>query len=192
MGFPTTYGVFSNSDMQIIEPLYNPLTRGSLIDVEIRTTTFDNLYIINEDYYRELDYDGNGVFYGESVYIFGEEVYLTTLEGDQFNYIAKYTTIRDAYSATDATFPMSYSAPKNILYSPLTDTLQVGKYYNFKIKCESCTKIAVLEGNKFNYLTQAGATFSGSVKINGIDNYVSIVSISNGYYSTYYRYYISN
>ena len=192
MGFPTTYGVFSNSDMQIIEPLYNPLTRGSLIDVEIKTTTFDNLYIINEDYYRELDYDGNGVFYGESVYIFGEEVYLTTLEGDQFNYIAKYTTIRDAYSATDATFPMSYSAPKNILYSPLTDTLQVGKYYNFKIKCESCTQIAVLEGNKFNDLTQSGATFSGSVKINGIDNYVSIVSISNGYYSTYYRYYISN
>ena len=62
----------------------------------------------------------------------------------------------------------------------------------FKIKCESCTKIAVLEGNKFNYLTQSGSTFSGSVKINGIASYVSIVSVSSGYYSTYYRYYLSN
>ena len=192
MGFPTTYGVFSDSDMQIIEPLYNPLTRGNLINVHIKTTTFDNLYIINNNYYRELDYNGNGDFTGEAVYIFGEEVYLTTLEGNKFNFIAKYTTIRNIDSATDASFPESYSAPKNILYSPLTSTLQIGKTYNFKIKCESATKISVLEGNKFTDLTQSGSTFSGFVKINGLANTVSIVSISERYYSTYYRYSTSN
>ena len=192
MGFPTIYGLFSESDMIIVEPLYNPLTRGNFINFNIKTTTFDNLYIVNKNsdknHFRELDNNGNGVFTGESVYIFGQNVYIATLKDNYYNYIVEYTTIRDSSSAKDATFPESFSAPKNILYSPLTDTLTKGKIYNFKIKCESATKIAVLESNNFTYLDKSGSTFSGFVKIEGLSSTISIVSMNGNRYSTYYRY----
>jgi len=188
MGFPTTYGAFSNSDLQIIEPLYNPLTRGQLIDVKFRTTTFDNLYILNDNHLRELDSNGNGEFTASGVYIFAEEVYLVTEQSGGYAYLAQYTTVPDPNSSTEPTFPDAFGAPKNALYSPLTDTLIIGKTYEFKIECESATKIAVLEGSNFSYLTKNGSMFTGSVKINGKDSTISIVSISNGYYYTYYRY----
>ena len=188
-GFPSTYGIYSSSDMRIVEPLYNPLTRGNLLNVDIYTTTFDNIHIINNgNYRRELDTDGKGHFTGDSVYVVGGEMYITTLKNDQYNFIAKYTTVRDPYSSTDASYPQSYKAPKNVLYSPLIDTLQIGKKYSFKIKCESATKIAVAEGNNFTYLTKSGSTFSGMVKINGFSSNIDIVSLSGNYYSTYYRY----
>ena len=188
LGFPSTYGAFSNSDLQIIEPLYNPLTRGQLIDVKFRTTTFDNLYILNDNHLRELDSNGNGEFTASGVYIFAEEVYLVTEQSGGYAYLAQYTTAPDPNSSTEPTFPDAFGAPKNVLYSPLTDTLIIGKTYEFKIECESATKIAVLEGSNFSYLTKNGSMFTGSVKINGKASTISIVSISNGYYYTYYRY----
>ena len=188
LGFPSTYGAFSNSDLQIIEPLYNPLTRGQLIDVKFRTTTFDNLYILNDNHLRELDSNGNGEFTASGVYIFAEEVYLVTEQSGGYAYLAQYTTVPDPNSSTEPTFPDAFGAPKNVLYSPLTDTLIIGKTYEFKIECESATKIAVLEGSNFSYLTKNGSMFTGSVKINGKASTISIVSISNGYYYTYYRY----
>ena len=193
LGFPTPHSLFHKSDLQIIEPFYNPLTRGRMINFKIKTTTFDNIYIMNIDntknnkYYRELDNNGKGEFTGEDVYIFGQDVYIGTKMGN-YQFIVRYSTIRDANKPTDATFPKSNSPPKNILYSPLFDTLQIGKTYNFKIKCESATKIAVLEGSNVTYLQKNGPVFSGNVRINGNANEVKIVNYEGTSYKIYYIY----
>ena len=180
-GFPHPYKLFKNSDMQIIEPFYSPLTRSKMIKFKIKTTTFDNLYIINDDtskdntHHRELDNNGKGEFSGEDVYIFGKEVYIATKIENKYHYIVKFPTIRNTNKAVEASFPESFKAPKNTLYSPLTDTLQIGKNYKFEIKCESETEIAVLEGKKFTYLKKEGSIFSGNVKITGASEKIKIV-----------------
>ena len=193
-GFPHTYQLFINSDMKIIEPFYSPLTRGKMLKFQIKTTTFDNLYIINKDaikgntHFRELDNNGNGEFSGEDIYIFGKEVYIGTKQkNDYCDYIVKFKTIRNTNSAVDASFPKSYIGPKNILYLPLLDTLEIGKTYKFKIKCESVTKIAVIEGNNFYYLKKEGTIFSGSVKIKGDSDKIKIAYLrGDSYYTLYY------
>ena len=191
-GFPNAYGLFEESDLEI-EPFYNPLTRGNLINFRIKTTTFDNLYIINNidsnSQFREFDNNGNGVFTADSVYIFGKAVYLATKIDGNFNYFVLYNTIPDPNSSTDATFPYSYFGPKNVLYSPLIDTLKIGNFYQFKIKCESATKIAVKIGDKYNYLNKGGDIFTGNVKISGDENKeVYIVYINDGNIQSLYVY----
>lgn len=196
--FPEAYKRFKNSDMQLFEPLYNPLIRGRSIKFEIKTTTFDNLYITNKDkskdntHFRELDKIGNGVFVGEDVYIFGKEVKISTLINESYYHIVEYKTIRDSNQALDATFPESFNAPKNTLYSPLIDTLQIGKNFQFKIKCESCTEIAVREGAKYTYLDKEGSIFSKIVKINGSADAIRIVNLVGDSYKTMYKYKSSN
>ena len=135
-----------------------------------------------------MDNNGNGVISGEDVYIFGKEVYVATQKNGYYNYIIKYTTIRDSSASTDASFPESFAAPKNILYSPLYSSLQISVTYLFRIKCESAEKIAVLEGNNFTYLTKSGSIFSGRVKVMGNANTLNIVMVSGNSYSYFYRY----
>ena len=141
----------------------------------------------NNNHFRELDNKGNGVFEGEDVYIFGQEVYISTKQDNSYYYLVKYTTVRNPNSAVDASFPQSYSAPKNVLYLPLTSTLQIGKIYTFKIKCESCSKMAVVDGNNWTYLTKSGSIFSNQVKITGSIE-VRIVNVNGNYYNIYYYY----
>ena len=164
--------------------------RGNLINVEFRTTSFNNLYIINNNHYRELDDNGNGVFTGEDVYIFADEVYLATKIDGVYNNIIKYTTIKDPSKETDASFPDSFDVSKNTLYSPLMSTLQAGETYAFRIKCKGANKIAVIEGNNINYLTKEDSLFSGNVKVNGSSKTVNIVMVYDSYYNTFYRYHI--
>ena len=195
-GFPTTYGIFSNSDLKIIEPLYNPLTRSNKINFKLKATTFDNLYITNKknnnNHFRELDKNDNGEFIGEDVYIFGDEVYISTLNGNSYSHIVQYTTVRNPNVPVDASFPDSFNAPKNVLYSPLIDTLQINKVYFFEIKCDSVQKIAIIEGTNWTFLEKKGNKFSGNVKILGYNSQVTISYESgNGYYSTMYRYKVS-
>ena len=191
LGFPTIYGLYSNSDTQLIKPLYSPLTKGHLYEFKITTTTYDNLHlIIGSSHYQELDNNGNGVFTGESIYIHGDAVSLCTLANGYYSYILRYTTVNDPNIAEEPTFPQGYSAPKNTLYSPLTDTLQKGKTYTFSIKCESCADIAVKDSS-FIYLTKSGSVFSKSITINGSSGQVSIVNYKTNSYSTFYVYKLS-
>ena len=54
--FPYSYG---NSDVKIIEPLYNPLTRGKMLKFSLKSSRYDNLYITNKgtntNHFRELE-----------------------------------------------------------------------------------------------------------------------------------------
>ena len=90
MGFPTLYGLFSSSDMNIVEPLYSPLSKGKSYNFQYTTTTYDNLYIYVENGNPiKLDKSGN-VFSKKSVTIQGSSVAIVTLSGNYYQYILKY------------------------------------------------------------------------------------------------------
>jgi len=186
--FPYSYG---SSDVKIIGPLYDPLTRGKMLKFTLKSSKYDNLYITNRgtdnNHFRELDNKGNGVFEGEDVYIFGQEVFISTNDGNYFSHLVKYSTVRNPNSAVDATFPKSYSGPKNILYSPLFSSLQIGKTYTFKVKCESCTQVSVIDGSNRYYLNKENSLFTGQVKISG-SGQVSILGSTGDYFMTMYQY----
>ncbi len=192
LGFPTVYGLYSNSDTQLIESLYNPLTKGKLYTFKVISTTYNNLYIIMGSHYVELDKGQNGEYTGEGVYIHGNSVALCTLNGNQYSFILQYTTVNDPNSTEEPTFPQGYAAPKNVLYSPLTDTLQRGKTYTFQIKCESVDDMVVVDGNNFTHLQKNGAMFTGEITINGSSGRIQLASYTSRSYSTFYLYKVSN
>ena len=45
--FPTAYADYRASDMELIKPLYDPLIRGDLVNFELKTTSFDKLYVVS-------------------------------------------------------------------------------------------------------------------------------------------------
>ena len=90
LGFPTVYGLFSSSDMNIISPLYSPLNRGNSYDFKFTTTTYDNIYLYIENGSQiKLDKDGN-VFSKSNVAIQGTSVAVCTLNNNYFSYILLY------------------------------------------------------------------------------------------------------
>lgn len=193
LGFPTVYGLYSNSDTQLIEPLYNPLTKGHLYNFKLTSTTYDNLHlIIGNNHYFELDKGPNGEFTGEGVYIHGGGVALVTLIGNQYNYILQYTTVNDPNMTEEPSFPQGYKAPKNVLYSPLTDTLKRGQTYTFKIKCDSVDDMIVVDGNDFTHLEKNGSMFTGTITIKGNSGQINLASYNSRSYSTFYLYGVSS
>ena len=90
-GFPKVYNLYSSSDMQIIEPLYNPLKKGTNVNFKIKTTTYDNLYVGNDGKnFVKLEKGSNGVF-EKSVAITGNQVRISTLD-KSYKPIVEYTT----------------------------------------------------------------------------------------------------
>jgi hypothetical protein len=186
--FPYAWKDFHNYEMEIVEPFYDPLVRGNFIKAKFKSTLVEKLFILTSKYTRELDNNGKGEFTTEDFYVVGDDVYVFTEKNGQAIYLIKYTTIRDPQSSIDASFPGIYSSPKNILYSPLFETLQIGKSYYFKIKCESATKMAVEEGSDLAYLNKSGSIFSGFVKIKGIAETIYIID-DKGSSRVYFYYY---
>ena len=176
-GFPTCYNDFALFHLEVVEPFYNPLIRGTFIKFKFKSNSIDNLHISTK-YERDFEYNGNGEFTAEDVYIVGDEMYIATIKDGVTHFLMKYTTTRNANQPVDATYPKSYASPKTILYSPLYDTLQTGKNYFFEIKNNECAKIYVIEGNLITYLSQQGSKFSGYVKINGISKEVHAICVS--------------
>ena len=187
--------VLLDKDFHLIEPMKSPLKRSRSVKFRIRSTDFGNMYIINFDYnrpnyhYRQLDYS-SGEFSGDNVYIFGSEVAIATYQNGQYVKIVSYETIRDTTKPVDATFPIAYDAPKNILYSPLYDPLKTKSKHNFKIKCETCYGVKIRDGNSYYDLSRNGYIFSGDIYINGGgDSYIDILNCeSSGQCTAMYRY----
>lgn len=89
LGFPTAYGLFSSSDMNIVEPLYSPLSIGKSYNFEYTTTTYDNLYVYMDGSTVKLDKSGN-VFSKSGVTIKGSSVAIVTLNNNYYQYILLY------------------------------------------------------------------------------------------------------
>ena len=192
--------ILQGRDFHLTQPLDNPLKRGKFYTFRIKSPDLSNIYIVNNapnknnSHFRELDYEGGGVFSGDDVYIFGTEVFIATYQNETYNYIVKYNTIRDTYQFADASFPHSYVAPKNILYKPLLDKLEINKMYTFRIKCESCTRMAVRDGLIFTDLYYKGdSIFSRIITIKGgSDNIVEILNCNEVSCTPMYYYTVSN
>ena len=186
--FPYAWKDFHNYEMEIVEPFYDPLVRGNFIKAKFKSTLVEKLFILTSKYTRELDNNGKGEFTTEDFYVVGDDVYVFTEKNGQTFYLLKYSTIRDSDIPIDASYPGVYSSPKNILYSPLLETLQIGKSYSFKIKCESATKMAVIEGSDLAYLNKSGSIFSGFVKIKGIAETIYIIDDQGSSWVYFYYY----
>ena len=196
INFPTLYERYSRSEIQIITPLNSPLKKGIFISFKVNST-LENIYVIvGNKLYRELDKKGNGLFIGESVYIFGNVVRLSTKIGETHSIIAEYNTTNNTNKKGEPTFPECFKAPKNILYSPLTDTLKKGKTYTFKIKCKSAKNIFVLDYNSnitnsfkvYKLNKKSGSIFYRKLKINGSGGKVRIAQYKNKSYPIIYSY----
>ena len=191
-GFPSVNSLYSSSDSQLIEPLYNPLKKGHFISFKIKST-LSNLYVlVGGKLYRQLDKGNDGIFTGDNIYIFGDVVKISTHNGTLYNKIVQYTTMNDPAIKEEPTFPKGYSsAPKNILYSPLLDTLKKGSSYNFKIECKDANEIVVIDGSTNFKLTKNGSMFTGTLKINGSTGQVKISKFdpnASPRYSSFYLY----
>ena len=191
--FPEIYGTYSNSYTQLIEPLYGPLKKGNFYSFSVSSTTYNNIYIsMDKGHYQQLDDNYNGVFTGENVYIHGENVIITTLLNGKYQFLFKYNTINDPKIPDEPTFPQCYSAPKNVLFSPLIDTLKRGKSYVFKIEIDSVDDIIVVDGATFVHLDKDGSVFSKTVSIYGNTGTVQIASLNGQRYSIYYAYNVTS
>ena len=142
--YPHQYSYGKN--VKLIEPLNGNLTKGTFVDFRIKTNVYDNIIIKIGNYFeREFEKLKDGIFYGESVYIFGNDIKITTLKGSTFYYLFSYGTLKNPKMDTEPSFPeTNVELPPNVLYSPIFDTLKKGSSYNFKIKCKSVKQMFVL------------------------------------------------
>jgi len=174
-GFPSLNSLYSSSESQLIEPLHNPLKKGRFYSFKVKST-FSNLYVlVGGKLYRQLDKGDDGIFSGDNIYIFGDVVKISTHNGTLYNKIVQYTTMNDPDMKEEPSFPKGYSSsPKNILYSPLLDTLKKGSSYTFKIECKDANEIVVIDGSTKFKLTKNGLMFTGTLKIDGSTGQVKI------------------
>ena len=165
--YPFEYSLGMNG--KLIEPLNGNLTQGTFVDFKIKSNSFDNIFIIIDDYFeREFEKLDGGIFYGESVYIFGKEVIITTYErGVGHHLLYRYTTVKNPNMEKEPSFPEnSIELPPHVLYSPIIDTLKKGNSYFFKIKCKSATEMFVFDGENMHDLTKNDDhTFSKQITI---------------------------
>ena len=194
IGFPTIFKLYGTSDIELIEPLYIPLKKGNFVNFKVTTKTFKNLYVsVSKKLYRKLDKDEDGVFTANSVYIFGNQVKLCIFSGSSYKAILEFTTINDPQVAEEPTFPESYLAPSNVLYSPLTNRLIIGKKYIFKIECDSVDDMVVVDGYNYFHLAKDGNLFYGEYAIIGGSGEIKLskYDIESKEMTTFYLYKVS-
>ena len=191
LSFPGITPSYLFSDIELIEPLYDLLIKGSFIDFKIKADCFNNLYLLVDDnIIREFDRKYDGTFFAESVYIFGEKIKILSKNLNSDKDIVEYNTINGENIEEELTFPKVYSnAFKAILYSPLNYSLKKGMHYNFKIKSEISKEIIVSDGiNTYKLINKKGI-FSGNIKISENSNEVVISEyLFNNEYSRFYKY----
>ena len=189
-GFPLAYGLYASTKTELIEPIYNPLPRGEMVNFKVRTTTFKNLYVINDENEFELDNDGNGLFTGE-VYIVGEKVSIATKLLNKYRTILEYTTKISPNVEFEPTLPDKFidHAPEHKLYSPQFGILKIGQTYEFKIRCKKCGDLAVLDGSKY-ILDKNEETniYTKTITIKGETGSVMLIDKNGKKISTYYIY----
>lgn len=90
LGFPKTYNYYSNSDMEIIEPLNSPLKQGTNVKFKVKTTTYSDLYIINNGNYHKMDKGSNGLF-EKTVSVSGTQLKISVLKDNSYWTAVEYT-----------------------------------------------------------------------------------------------------
>ena len=90
LGYPNIYSYYSNSDMQIIQPLNSPLKKGSSVKFQIKTKTYSDLYLVYDGKFDKMT-KTNGVF-EKTITVSGSQVRVSVLKDDSYWTAIDYTT----------------------------------------------------------------------------------------------------
>ena len=189
--FPNINPSYLFSDIELIEPLYDQLVKGSFYNFKIKTSSFDNLYLkIDDKIIREFIKKKDNIFEAENLYIFGNIITVFTKDMNNNKVIVEYKTVFDRFHNKEHSYPEVYpNGYKSILFSPLKDTLKRGSKEIFKIKNNCSNKdIVVIDGSKIHTLTKIDNVFIGNVRINKNSTEVVIAEYNENGYSIYYKY----
>ena len=169
--YPSTTDLYHSSDIQIINPSVGTLKERDKITFELKTTTFDKLYIGvhtgNSANFTEMNKIDN-TFKEEDFLIYGKKI-LISCKGEKEN---SYSTILEynvliAKKKYSVTFPQVFAGPKNKLFEPIVDRLKKGKKVNFKVQSKLIEEMSVMDGEDFHKLNKKDDIFTGSIKISG-------------------------
>ena len=130
-----------------------------------------------ENYAREFEKLNDGIFYGELIYIFGENIGIYGMKYNKYDPLYKYEVVKNPNMEKKSSFSQANPVlPPHVLYSPLIDTLEKGTSYNFKIKCKSARQMFVIDDldNMFE-LTKNDITFSQQLTVNNTASKVAII-----------------
>ena len=90
LGYPKVYSYYSNSDMQIIQPLNSPLKKGSSVKFQIKTTTYSELYLVYNGNFDKMT-KTNGVF-EKTITVSGSQVRVSILKDNSYWPAVEYAT----------------------------------------------------------------------------------------------------
>ena len=170
--YPSTSGLYHNSDMIIIQPVNGPLKEGNKVTFEFKSSTFDKLFIgikTNEGAnFTEMNKQNN-IFKEEDVLIYGQKVLISCRREKENSYstILEFEVSPITTKKKTITFPQVFAGPKNKLIEPICDRLKKGKKVNFSIKCDLIEEMVVFDGDDLHILNNNNGIFNGSVKISG-------------------------
>ena len=197
--FPKVYGLYNQSDIQIIQPMSGTLYNGDLINFEIKSISFKNLYICitnedNSNNFIEMEKQGN-TFKEEDVLIYGKQVKISTKSSKENNYdtLIEYNVEINPDNKKDIVkFPKTFSGPKNRLIEPICENIKNGKNVSFKIKSDIIEEMAIFVGDDCHKLDKSEDIFYGKFKIEGKGKIVQIGYLKeNNQYGIIYQYNIT-
>ena len=189
--FPLTTALYHNSDIKIIEPIHGLFKEGKKITFEMKTKTFDQLFIgVNTGdsaNFTEMN-KVNNIFTEQDFLIYGQKILISCKGKKENSYstILEYNVTPITIKKSSVTYPKVFAGPKTKLIEPIIDRLKKGKKIKFTLKSNLIEEMAVLDGEEFHTLEKNDDVFTGSVKIMG--NEVKIVYKKEEGYGVLYKY----
>ena len=174
--FPKEYNL--GGFIKLIQPLNGSLIKGELVDFKVKTNKLDNLYISSgTNIIRKVEKENDEIFIAESVYIFGDKLYLLANNGTSFNGLLFYKIENNLKLTEEPSFPeINYYNLPNVLYSPLSNILKKGNTYIFKIKCKTAREMKIFDGKIYFKLEKKGDIFNGKFHISNSASNVSVLA----------------
>ena len=192
--YPLTSGLYYNSDIKIISPNNGILKEGDKINFELKTSTYNELYIgINNGEranFIEMNKENNNIFKEEDFLIYGKKV-IISCKGEKensYNSILEFEVLPSTKKKNAISFPQVFSGPKNRLIEPICDKLKKGKKVNFSIKSEVIEEMGVADGEELHQLEKNNGVFSGEIKISGKGDVKIVFKKEDGGYGVLYLY----
>ena len=184
--YPNTTALYYNSDMKIISPNNGILKEGEKITFELRTSTYDKLFLgISSDQgnsFMEMSCKNN-IFKEEDVLIYGKKILISSKGEKENSYstILEFEVLPSSKKKNAVTYPQIFAGPKNRLIEPICDKLKKGKKVNFSIKSELITEMSVADGNDIHKLNKNNDIFTGTIQISGKGDVKVLYKKDEGY-----------
>ena len=87
--YPTIYALYTNSETEIIDPLYMPLKKGNSYIFKVRST-YSSMYVLDSAY-KEMKKGADGIFTSDKIKISGDYVRIVGKDSS-YRTLAQYNT----------------------------------------------------------------------------------------------------